>query len=114
MSSELSERQAFLILNALPNIGPITLNRLLDHLGGDPRAVFSASRRTLESVKGVGAVISETITTWREHFDLAREEERLGKSGADFIPARDADSPKLLKEIHDPPIGLYRRGKYDF
>jgi len=114
MSSELSERQAFLILNALPNIGPITLNRLLDHLGGDPRAVFSASRSTLESVKGVGAVISETITTWREHFDLAREEERMGKSGADFITTRDADYPKLLKEIHDPPIGLYRRGKYDF
>ena len=27
MSSELTEQQAFLVLNALPNIGPITLNR---------------------------------------------------------------------------------------
>jgi DNA processing protein len=114
MSSELSERQAFLVLNALPNIGPITLNRLLEHLGGDPRAVFSSDRRTLESVKGVGGVISETITTWRDHFDLAREEEWMGKSSADFITTRDADYPKLLKEIHDPPIGLYRKGKYDF
>ena len=32
----MTERQAFLILNALPNIGPITLNRLLAELGGDP------------------------------------------------------------------------------
>ena len=110
----LTERQAFLVLNALPNIGPITLNRLLDELGGDPRAVFTAGKRRLESVKGVGPVISDSITTWREQFDLPREEERMAKSGADFITTRDTDYPKLLKEIHDPPIGLYRRGRYDF
>jgi DNA processing protein len=32
----------------------------------------------------------------------------------DFITMRDAGYPKLLKEIHDPPIGLYRRGRYEF
>ena len=32
-TGELTERQAFLALNALPNIGPITLNRLLAELG---------------------------------------------------------------------------------
>jgi DNA processing protein len=114
MSSELTERQALLVLNGLPNIGPITLNRLLTELGGDPRAVFTAGKRRLESVKGVGPVISETIVNWRAHFDLAREEERMAKSGADFITTRDKEYPRLLKEIHDPPIGLYRRGKYDF
>jgi DNA processing protein len=113
MSSELTEQQAFLILNGLPNIGPITLNRLLAELGDDPRAVFTAGRRRLESVKGVGPVISGTIDTWRAHFDLPREEEWMAKSGADFITARDPAYPRLLKEIHDPPIGLYRRGRYD-
>lgn len=114
MSNELSERQAFLVLNALPNIGPITLNRLLAHLGGDPRAVFAADKRTLASVKGVGPVISETILDWRQHFDVAREEERMAKSGVDFITTRDADYPKLLQTIHDPPIGVYRKGRYGF
>ncbi len=114
MFPELTERQALLILNALPNIGPITLNRLLADLGGDPRAVLAANKRQLESVKGVGPIISHSVTTWRDHVDLPREEERMAKSGADFITTRDADYPKLLKEIHDPPIGLYRRGRYDF
>jgi DNA processing protein len=114
MSVELTERQAFLVLNALPNIGPITLNRLLAELGGDPRAVFTAGKRRLEGVKGVGPVISETIGAWAEHFDLGREEEWMAKSGAEFITTRDADYPRLLKEIHDPPIGLYRKGHYDF
>ncbi|MDO8544962.1 MAG: DNA-processing protein DprA [Opitutaceae bacterium] len=111
---ELTERQAFIVLNALPNIGPVTLNRLLEELGSDPRTVFSTDRRRLESVKGVGPVISESITNWREHIDIAREEERMAKSGASFITTRDAGYPRLLKEIHDPPIGLYRKGQYDF
>jgi DNA processing protein len=114
MSGELSEQQAFLILNALPNIGPITLNRLLEELGGDPRAVLAADARRLESVKGVGPVIRSTLLQWREHFDLAREEERMRKSGADFITTRDPGYPKLLKQIGDPPIGLYRKGTYGF
>lgn len=113
-ASELSERQAFLVLNALPNIGPVTLNRLLGELGGDPRSVFETPAKRLESVKGVGPVISATIAGWREHFNLEREEERMAKSGADFITARDAGYPRLLKEINDPPIGLYRKGRYEF
>jgi DNA processing protein len=114
MNGDLNERQALLVLNALPNIGPITLNRLLDELGGDPCAVLAATKSRLESVKGVGPAISESITTWRQTFDVAREEERMARSGADFITTRDPAYPKLLREIHDPPIGLYRKGGYDF
>jgi DNA processing protein len=114
MGDELNEQQAFMILNALPNIGPITLNRLLAELGGDPRAVFTAGVRTLEAVRGVGPAISSTIANWKNHFDLTREEERMVKSRATFVTGRDSAYPKLLKEISDPPIGLYRKGGYDF
>ena len=114
MSTELTERQAFLVLNALPNIGPITLNRLLDALGGDPRTILTTERSRLESVKGVGPVISATLGAWREKFDVAKEEERMAQSHADFIVGGDDAYPKLLKEISDPPIALYRKGSYDF
>ncbi len=114
MRRELTERQAFLILNALPNIGPITLNRLLAELGGDPRAVLAAERKQLEAVKGVGPVIATTLLAWPDYFDLAREEERMAQGGAGFIVGRDPGYPRLLREIHDPPIGLYRKGGYDF
>ncbi len=114
MSSEpLTERQAFLILNALPNIGPVTLNRLLAELGGDPRAVLAAARPQLEAVRGVGPVIASTVAAWWTHFDLAREEQRLAAAGADFLTGADSAYPRLLREIHDPPIGLYRLGTYD-
>ncbi len=112
--SDLTETQAFLVLNALPNIGPITLNRLLEELGGDPCAVLTTDPRRLSEVKGVGPVISGTLAHWREHFDLAREEERMAQAHTTFITMRDPAYPKLLREIDSPPIGLYRKGTYDF
>lgn len=110
----LSESQAFLVLNALPNIGPISLNRLLAEMGGDPGAVLSADTKRLESVRGVGPVISSTLAGWRAHFDLEREERRLAQAKVKFVTARDATYPRLLREISDPPIGLYQKGSYDF
>lgn len=103
-----------MVLNDLPNIGPITLNRLLQEIGSDPREVLRASKSRLESVRGVGPETSDALVNWRTHFDLAREEARLAQAGAAFITARDDGYPRLLKEIHDPPIGLYRKGGYLF
>lgn len=114
MADILTERQAFMIMNDLPNIGPITLNRLLEEFGGDPRDILNADKRRLQSVRGVGPETSAALLNWRTHFDLAREEERLAKASATFITTRDEAYPKLLKEIHDPPIGLYRKGDYLF
>ena len=114
MTDSLTERQAFMVLNDLPNIGPITLNRLLVQFGDDPREILSADRRRLEAVRGVGPETSAALVNWRTHFDLPREEERLAKADATFITTRDAGYPRLLKEINDPPIGLYRKGGYLF
>ena len=103
-----------MIMNDLPNIGPITLNRLLQEIGRDPREILRASKRQLEAVRGVGPETSDALVNWRTHFDLAREEERLAQANAVFITTGDEGYPRLLKEIHDPPIGLYRKGGYLF
>ena len=103
-----------MVLNDLPNIGPITLNRLLAEFGDDPREILTAERRRLEAVRGVGPETSAALLNWRTHFNLPREELRLTQAEATFITTRDVGYPKLLKEINDPPIGLYRKGRYLF
>lgn len=112
--AELSEKQAFLILNALPDIGPITTNRLLAAFGDDPRRLFEVSARELETVKGVGVKISGNLCRWRELVDLEKEEERLSLAQATFVSRRDEGYPPLLRELADAPLGLYRRGDYAF
>ncbi|GAB5560708.1 MAG: DNA-processing protein DprA [Synoicihabitans sp.] len=112
--TNLTEAQAFLVLNALPGIGPVNLRRLLDEFENDPRAVLSAPANALERVKGVGKTISGSVTNWSDKVKLEREEQRLVQAGARFITCRDSDYPALLRELYDPPIGLYRKGNYDF
>jgi DNA processing protein len=114
MPTELTERQALLVLSSLPGLGSITLTRLLQECGGDAREVFRMGRRRLESVQGVDPETGRAVAEWEKYFDLPREEERIHRSGADFLTASDTAYPRLLREIHDPPIGMYRKGSYQF
>lgn len=110
----LTEKQAFLVLNAMPGIGPVNLRRLLDEFGDDPGAVLTAPASALERVKGVGPKVSRAITGWRDVVKLEREESRLDQAHARFVTCRDPAYPALLRELYDPPIGLYQKGDYTF
>jgi DNA processing protein len=78
---------------------------------GDPREVLAASRERLESVRGVGPVTARAIVDWPKHFDLRREEDRIASAGLSLVTFLDAEYPKILREIPDPPIALYIRGR---
>jgi DNA processing protein len=106
----LTERQAFIILNALPDFGPIALNRLLAEFSGDPRRVLEASAVEIQHVPGIRAAAASALAGWRGKFDLEREEEERQGSGAEFIARGDPSYPTVLRQIHDPPIGIYRLG----
>ena len=110
--ASLSRRQALMVLNALPNIGPITTRRLLAAFDGDPACALAATSTELKRVQGVGPVIAEVVASWRTHFDLEKEETSLAKIGGKFLIADDPDYPPLLRDIHDPPVGLYCLGEY--
>ncbi len=112
MSKSLSLTQALMVLNGLPNIGPISLNRLLDRFEGDALKVLEAVPRQLKEVEGVGEITANSVSNWQEHFNLDREETLLEKHGATFVTSLDSDYPGALKNIHDPPIGMYFLGKY--
>ena len=113
MPSELTERQALLALNALPGLGPIALNRLIEGFGGDARLALAGDRRRLESVLGPGQAAA-ALRGWRDHFDPAKEEAKMEKGGVAFLARGEEGYPRLLSEIHDPPIGLYRKGPHGF
>jgi len=110
---ELNRYNAFIVLNGLPNIGPITLRRLLDAFHGDPVSIFNASSSHLKNVKGVGDAIVNTLRSWQTHLDLEKQLRQMEQSGIRFVITESEEYPALLKEIYDPPIGLYWKGEYD-
>lgn len=112
MPHDLTQRQALLVLNGLPHIGPVMLRRLMDAYGEDPVAVLSSGRAKLLSVKGVGQKVVDTLAQWSDRFDLNKEEASMGASHTRFIAQLDSEYPEMLREIYDSPIGLYWKGEY--
>lgn len=107
-AKEISVKDAFLLLNGMGKLGPISIRKLLLAYDNDPREVLSSSRSSLLSVEGVGQVMIESILSTQNQKWLTNEKKELEKRGIDFIT--DEFYPKLLKEIYDPPIGLYLKG----
>lgn len=112
MPSTLNQRQALLVLNGLPHVGPILLRRLMDAFEGDAVAVLSGQQSKLMPVKGIGQKAADTLVHWADRFDLAKEVAQMRRTGTRFFIQEDDKFPEMLRETYDPPIGLYWQGEY--
>jgi len=84
----------------------------MDAFHGDVLAMFSASRDSLKSVKGVGDKVVDTLQAWDRHFDLEKQERQMEQGKVSFVLQEDEVYPPLLREIYDPPVGMYWKGDY--
>ena len=100
---------SLLLLNSLPNLGPVSVRRLLDRFGDDPRDIFRASRGELSSVRGVGDKIIAAILDEGHQDWLEKEKKKLESRKVAFL--ENESFPPLLNEIYDPPVGLYLAGQ---
>jgi DNA processing protein len=112
MPMSLNQRQALLVLNGLPYVGPVMLRRLMDDFDRDAVAVLSASRSKLLAVKGIGEKAADALLHWMDRFDLTKEVAHMRRTGTRFFIQEDDKFPALLRETYDPPIGLYWQGEY--
>ncbi len=101
---------AYLVLNLLPDIGPIRVRRLLEHFGS-PHAILSATRTELTTVEGIGRAMADRLVAWEEHIDLPEEQTRMADHGVSAITWEDDAYPEALRHIHDSPFLLYMRGQ---
>jgi DNA processing protein len=103
-------REALVALNMVEHVGPVRLRQLLEHFG-DPATILSASKTQLLQARGIGPETAEAIANWEKNVDLAGELRRIGEFGCHVLISADAEYPRLLREIYDPPIVLYVRGR---
>ena len=107
-TSKLSRKEAMLLLNSLPKLGPISTNRLLEFFEGDPLKVFHSSQRELLSISGVGPAMVNSILDQDHGAWVKNELETIQKHSTSFIT--EEEIPSSLREIYDTPIGLYVKG----
>lgn len=112
MTAPKNATEAYLVLNALPDVGPVMAGRLLEAFGGDILAVFMADEKNLRSVTGVGPRAAERILNWHDYFDLAKEQQEMQQRGIHYVTRDAEDYPELLHHLSDTPMGLYWQGNY--
>ncbi len=108
----MKEREALIALNMMEGMGPITVSALVSSLGS-AASVFSSARNDLMCVQGIGPKMAETILRQRDDLAWERECDEADKLGIRIITREDAEYPKSLLAIHDPPLVLYMRGELE-
>ncbi|MCE0484009.1 MAG: DNA-processing protein DprA [Methylacidiphilales bacterium] len=106
----MTESEAYFVFNLLPGIGPVRAKRLRERFGSLDRALL-ARGADLRSVEGIGPELVQKITSWETETDAAKERAWAEKLGLNVVTPADAAYPPGLREIYDPPLVLYIKGR---
>ena len=106
----MQDRDAYIVLNMIEGLGPVTVRRLIDCLGS-PKAILDADRDALMEAHGVGEKLALKIVVQRDSIDPDEEIKKAKECGARIITPLDDEYPEALKTIHDPPLALYVCGR---
>ena len=108
----MTDEEALIALNMLPKIGPVRVRRLVNFFGS-PAAVLGAGVDSLRKVEGIGQETASMMRRWEEFADLSGEMERIREMGLSVVTQLDELYPAPLREIHDPPVVLYVKGRLE-
>jgi DNA processing protein len=113
LSQVLSQEEElhWLALKLVPGLGTRTSKRLLDRFRS-PQAIFRASRTELEGA-GVSGAVAQSIVSGCVFEDAATQQEKVKESGAVLVTIGDPRYPAPLREIYDPPVLLFARGRLE-
>ncbi|WP_317855693.1 DNA-processing protein DprA [Chakrabartyella piscis] len=96
-------------LSRCPYIGYKRICKLMDHFHS-AEAIWNATEADLQMVKGLREKDIDSILFSRDAEQLDIWIEELEEWGIQFYSYLHPAYPALLKEIYDPPVGLYVRG----
>jgi DNA processing protein len=105
------EELHWLALILIPGLGTRMAGKLLDRFRA-PQAVFRASRTELEAA-GVGGAVAQSISSGCSFDDALDQQRKIAERGVAVVVRSDPRYPALLREIFDPPILLFARGRLE-
>jgi DNA processing protein len=108
----LDQTQSLVALNMVPKVGSVKVRLLLRHFSS-PGKVLEASESALKRVDGISEKTAQSIVKWREYVNIDDEFAKVQKAGLHIVTLLDEEYPNNLKEIYDPPIILYVKGKLE-
>ncbi len=104
----MTDPRYYLGFNLIPQIGPIKARRLLDYFG-DLATAWTAGAHELAEA-GLDKRALNSFLDTRPKLDLDAALEKIHRAGVRVLTWDDADYPRRLKEIPNPPFLLYVKG----
>ncbi|MGB8887702.1 MAG: DNA-processing protein DprA [Candidatus Korobacteraceae bacterium] len=98
----------WLALSLTPGVGAGRGRKLVERFGGIAR-LYSVSLTELEAA-GLPAAAAQSIALGKSLELAAAEYDHAREAGAEIIVPGDAEFPRRLLEIYDPPLVLYLKG----
>ena len=105
------EELHWLALKLIPGLGTRNLGKLLDRFR-TPQAIFRASRSELENA-GLSGAVAQSVSSGCTFEDAVVQQEKMAEAGAVLITLNDPAYPRALREIFDPPVALFARGRVE-
>ncbi len=99
-------------MTRIPSVGAVTAKTLISYCGS-VEAVFSAKKRELLKIPGIGERIANNILQRDYLAEAEKELHFIEKNEVRPIFYLDDDYPERLRHYHDSPIMLYYRGTAD-
>lgn len=94
----------------ISGIGTKTIHQLYKYCGS-AKAVWHLSGSELKKLYGITEEAAVRISRSKAHWDLDREWDSLLARGISFVSLEQQGYPHRLRELYDPPYGLYYIGQ---
>ena len=106
----MNEREAYIALNMMERIGPVGVRSMISVLGS-AAAIFEASKQDLMQADRIGVDLASHIVRQRSEINWQGEIEKAENLDVNLVTFIDEEYPAVLREIHDPPLAIYIKGK---
>lgn len=99
-------------LSLIPNIGDIHAKALINHFGNS-KAIFSAGKKELEALDGIGTIRANSIKNFHDFKRAEEEIHFIEKYKITPLFITDKNYPQRLLNCYDSPAMLYYKGNAD-
>jgi DNA processing protein len=105
------EELYWIALKLVPGLGTRRASQLIEQFRS-PQAIFRASREELEQT-GISGTLAQSIASGCAFEEAVEQQQKMLDCEARIIPISDPIYPQSLREIFDPPVALFARGRLE-
>ncbi|MBV8817677.1 MAG: DNA-protecting protein DprA [Acidobacteriaceae bacterium] len=105
------EELHWIALTLVPGLGTKRAWHIVERYRS-PLAIFRASRSELEA-QGLPGSVAQSIASGCTFDDAVDQQQKMLNCGARLVPVFDPMYPPRLREIYDPPVVLFARGRLE-